>query len=153
MVKWEPPVERICRVVQYRISYREVILQAEKDHWNSITVSRNTTSYTVDLACWKQYEITVSSFYSYGGNDKVDSNIWNFKTGTKGKGWCLTQVSVTTRSTYGTSTLSWMAYFCYSVVWKKITNINILSYLKDVWNHFFFFWFMDTDRPGPESLK
>ena len=96
-------MERICTVVQYNVNYREVILHAEKGHWNSITVSGNTTGYTLHLECWKQYEITVTSFYSHGESDKKDSNTWNFKTGTKGKGWCLTQVPVTLRSTYGYS--------------------------------------------------
>ena len=99
-------MERICPVVQYNVNYREVILHAEKGRWNSITVSGNTTSYTLHLECWKQYEITVTSFYSYGESDKEDSKIWNFKTGTKGKGWCLTQISVTLRGTYGYSILS-----------------------------------------------
>ena len=81
LVKWQPPMESRCTVVQYNVNWL-----AEKGHWNSITVSGNTTSYTLDLECWKQYEITITSFYSYGGSDKVDSKIWNFKTGTKGKG-------------------------------------------------------------------
>ena len=92
--------------MQYNVYYREVILRDEKGHWNLITVDRNTTSYTLHLECWKQYEITVTSFYSYRESDKEDSKIWNFKTGTKGKGLCLTQVSRTPRSTYGYSIIS-----------------------------------------------
>ena len=94
-------MERTCPVLQYNVNYRE-----EKGHWNSTTVSGNTTSYTLHLECWKQYEITVTSFYSYNESDKEDSNTWNFKTGTKGKGLCLTQISVTLRGTYGYSILS-----------------------------------------------
>ena len=74
-------MERTCPVVQYKVNYR-----GEKGHWNSTTVNGNTTSYTLHLECWKQYEITVTSFYSYNQSDKEDSKIWNFKTGTKGKG-------------------------------------------------------------------
>ena len=94
-------MERICPVVHYNVNYRE-----EEGHWNSTTVSGNTTSYTLHLECWKQYEITVTSFYSYNESDKEDSNMWKFKTGTKGKGLCLTQISVTQRSTYGYLILS-----------------------------------------------
>ena len=90
-------MERICPVVQYNVNYRE------EGHWNSITVSGNTTSYTLYLECWKRYEITVTSLYSYRESDKGDSKTWNFKTGTKGKGLYLIQVSVTLRSTYGYS--------------------------------------------------
>ena len=79
-------MERICTVVQYNVYYREVILRAEKGHWNLITVNGNTTSYTLQLECWKQYEITVTSLSSYNESDKEGSKIWNFKTGTKGKG-------------------------------------------------------------------
>ena len=85
-------MERVCPVVQYNVNYRE-----EKGHWNSITVSGNTTTYTLHLECWKEYEVTVTCC------DKEDSKIWNFKTGTKGKGLCLTLVPVTPRSTYGYS--------------------------------------------------
>ena len=106
LVKWEPPMESICHVVHYNVYYREVILQAEKGHWNLITVDRNTTSYTLHLQCWKQYEITVTSLSSYNESDKDDSKIWNFKTGIKGKGLCLTQISVILRGTYGYSILS-----------------------------------------------
>ena len=80
LVKWEPPMERICPVLQYNVNYRE-----DEGHWNSITVSGNTTSYTLHLECWKQYEITVTSLSSYNESDEEDSKIWNFKTGTKGK--------------------------------------------------------------------
>ena len=80
LVKWEPPLNRICPVVQYNVNYRE-----EKGHWKTITVSRNTTTYSLHLHCWKQYEITVTFLSSLGESDKENSNIWNFKTGTKGK--------------------------------------------------------------------
>ena len=99
-------MERICHVVEYNVYYREVILRDEKGHWNLITVDRNTTSYTLHLECWKQYEITVTAFYSHGESDKEDRKIWNFKTGLKGKSWCLTQVSAPLRSTYGCSIIS-----------------------------------------------
>ena len=99
-------MERMCPVLQYNVNYREIILHSERGHWNSITVSGNTTSYTLHLECWKQYEITITSFYSYRESGKENGKIWNFKTGVKGKGWCLTQISVTLRGTYGYLILS-----------------------------------------------
>ena len=80
LVKWEPPLERICAVKQYKVYYREIISQANKDEWNSVTVDKNARSYILHLHCWKEYEIAVTSFSSYGESSINDSDVWKFRT-------------------------------------------------------------------------
>ena len=83
-VRWEPPFEGICPVERYHVFYREVISPTEKSKWNLRTVSGNTTSFTLYLDCWKEYDVTVTSLNAYRESEVSASNIWNFKI-TSGK--------------------------------------------------------------------
>lgn len=64
----------------YNVYNREVISPAEKSKWNSVTVSRNTTNYTLHLNCRKQYEIAVTSLIGQRESEMIDSRVWNFNT-------------------------------------------------------------------------
>lgn len=81
LVRWKPPLDGACPVERYNIYYREVISRARKRKWQSVTVNRNTTSYTLHLNCWKEYEIAVTSLNTYGESAMSDNWIWKFKTG------------------------------------------------------------------------
>ena len=80
VVRWEPPLMEACPVVQYKVYYSEVILQAEKRTWSSVTVNRNTTSYTIQLICGREYEIAVTSLASQRESNFHESRTWKFKT-------------------------------------------------------------------------
>ena len=79
-VSWEPPLEGACPVISYNVYYREVISQAARSKWNTVTVSRTTTSYTLYLNCWKEYEIAVTSLNAYKESNFHDSNTWKLRT-------------------------------------------------------------------------
>ena len=81
-VKWEPPLEVACPVINYKVYYREVILYlpASKIQWNSDIVDRNATSYTMHLKCQKEYEVAFSSLTTQGEIGFKDSDVWKFKT-------------------------------------------------------------------------
>jgi len=79
-VSWEPPLEGACPVMSYNVYYREVILQAAKSKWTTVTVGRTTTSYTLYLNCWKEYEIAVTSLNADGESNFHDSNTWKLRT-------------------------------------------------------------------------
>ena len=80
VVRWEPPLEGACPVMSYNVYYREVISQAVKSKWNTVTVSRNATIHTLQLNCRKEYEIAVTSLNTHGESDLKDSRTWRFKT-------------------------------------------------------------------------
>ena len=79
VVKWEPPLDGACPVDQYKVYYSEVILQAENKNWSSVTVNRNTTSYTIQLTCGREYEIAVTSLATQRESNFHESRIWKFK--------------------------------------------------------------------------
>ena len=80
VVKWQPHLEDVCQVEQYKVYYREIFSQANKGKWSSVTVNRNATSYILHLYCWKEYEIAVTSLNSYGESSITDSEVWKFRT-------------------------------------------------------------------------
>ena len=82
VIKWEPTLDGACPVVQYRIDYKEVALQAGKkaSGWNTVTVNRNTTSYTLHLMCGREYKIVVTSLPSQRESGFRESGKWQFKT-------------------------------------------------------------------------
>ena len=80
VVKWQPHLEDVCQVEQYKVYYREIFSQANKGKWSSVTVNRNATSYILHLHCWKEYEIAVTSLNSYGESSITDSEVWKFRT-------------------------------------------------------------------------
>jgi len=80
VVAWEPPFEESCSVVNYTVNYRKVMSPVKKSKWRSITVNRNVTSFTLQLKCKNEYDITVSSMGEYWQSALNDSKIWNFKT-------------------------------------------------------------------------
>ena len=79
-VSWEPPLDGVCPVLSYSVYYREVFSQAVKSKWHTVTVSSATTSYTLHLSCWKEYEIAVTSLTAYGESNFHDSNTWKLRT-------------------------------------------------------------------------
>ena len=80
VVKWQPHLEDVCQVEQYKVYYREIFSQANKGKWSSVTVNRNATSYILHLYCWKEYELAVTSLNSYGESSITDSEVWKFRT-------------------------------------------------------------------------
>ena len=80
VVRWEPPLERACPVMSYKVYYGEMFSQVEKVHSNMVNVSRNATSFTLQLNCGKEYEIAVTSLNNHGESDLKDSRTWRFKT-------------------------------------------------------------------------
>ena len=80
VVRWEPPLVGACPVDQYKVYYSEVILPAEKRTWSSVTVNRDTTSYTIQLMCGREYEIAVTSLATQRESNFHESQIWKFKT-------------------------------------------------------------------------
>ena len=80
VVRWEPPLDGACPVVQYKVYHREVIPQGDKKNWNSVTVNRNATNYTIQLICGREYEIAVTSLAAQRESNFHESRIWKFKT-------------------------------------------------------------------------
>ena len=79
-VNWEHPFGGVCPVVKYKVYYRELFSQKEKSAWSSVTVDRNKTSYTLQLHCWKEYQVTVISLNTFGETAVHDSQVRQFKT-------------------------------------------------------------------------
>ena len=79
VVRWEPPLEGACPVVQYKVYHREVISQADKKSWSSAIVNRNATSYTLQLICGREYEIAVTSLAAQRESNFNESRIWKFE--------------------------------------------------------------------------
>ena len=77
---WEPRFKESCSVVNYNVNYRKVMSPWNKSKWRSITVNRNTTSFTLQLNCKNEYDIAVTSVCEYWQSALTDSKIWNFKT-------------------------------------------------------------------------
>ncbi|KAL9976606.1 hypothetical protein ACROYT_G013927 [Oculina patagonica] len=77
VVAWEPPLEEACPVEKYTVYYREVMSSSK---WHSVSVNRNTTSYTLHLNCGSEYDVAVTSASGYGESLLKESKIWNFKT-------------------------------------------------------------------------
>ncbi|XP_078368380.1 uncharacterized protein LOC144652235 [Oculina patagonica] len=77
VVAWEPPLEGACPVEKYTVYYREVMSSSK---WHSVSVSKNTTSYTLHLNCRSEYNVAVTSLSGYGESSLNESKIWNFKT-------------------------------------------------------------------------
>jgi len=80
VVVWEPPFEDSCPVVNYTVNYRKVLSPEKKSKWRSVTVNRNTTSFTLKLNCTNEYDVAVTSLGEYWQSALNDSTIWNFKT-------------------------------------------------------------------------
>ena len=79
IIKWELPLECACPV-WYNIYYREVYSPTNKGEWKSVTVNSNTTSYTIHLHCWKEYELSVISPNGYGDDVLNENELWKFRT-------------------------------------------------------------------------
>ena len=82
VIKWEPTLDGACPVVQYKVYYKEANLEAEKkpSGWISVIVNRNTTSYTIQLMCGREYKIVVTSLAAQRESDFRKSRKWQFKT-------------------------------------------------------------------------
>ena len=81
VVAWEAPFEETCPIMNYTVNCRKVISPTRKSKWHSAAVSRNTTSFTLQLSCNSEYDIAVTSLSGYGESPLNESKIWNFKTG------------------------------------------------------------------------
>ncbi len=77
VVAWQPPLEGACPVEKYTVYCREVMSSSK---WHSVSVGRNTTSYTLHLKCGSGYDVAVTSLSGYGESSLNESKIWNFKT-------------------------------------------------------------------------
>ena len=77
VVAWDPPLEGACPVEKYTVYYRELMSSSK---WHSVTVSRNTASYTLHLNCGSEYDVAVTSLSGYWESSLNESKIWNFKT-------------------------------------------------------------------------
>ena len=51
-----------------------------KGEWRSVSVDRNSTSYTLYIDCRKDYDVAVTSRSEYKESALSDSQVWNFKT-------------------------------------------------------------------------
>ena len=84
VIIWEPPLNGVCFVLEYKVYYRKVSL-AETSPWSVVTVNKNCTNHTLHLGCSKEYEVAVTSLSAATANtDSTESNfsdsrIWNFK--------------------------------------------------------------------------
>ena len=62
----------------YVVYYREVLERGSRGQWNTVNVSRGVTHYDLQLKCFKEYEITVTSWNT---DRALPSKLWGVKTG------------------------------------------------------------------------
>ena len=77
-----PAVKGECHVFGYLIYYRKVTSEVNTGLWDVVHVSQyNATKYSLQLQCYREYEITVTAQGANGEIPLNQSKLWKAKTG------------------------------------------------------------------------
>jgi len=80
-ITWLPVVKGECHVFGYFIYYRKVISEVNTGLWDVVHVSQyNATNYTVQLQCYREYEMTVTTQIVNGETPLNQTKLWKVKT-------------------------------------------------------------------------
>ena len=81
-ITWLPAFKEECHVSGYLVYYREVITEVNTGQWNVVNVSPyNATSHNLQLQCYMEYEITVTTQIANVDTPLNRSKLWKVKTG------------------------------------------------------------------------
>ena len=81
-ITWLPAFKGECHVFGYLIYYRKVISEVYTSQWNVVSLSQyNATNYSLQLHCYREYEITVTAQSANGETPVNQSKLWKVKTG------------------------------------------------------------------------
>ena len=80
-ITWLPVLKGECHVSGYLVYYRKVISEVNTCQWNVINVSRyNATNHNLELQCYMEYELTVTTQSANGDTPLNQSKLWRVKT-------------------------------------------------------------------------
>ena len=81
-ITWLPVLKGECHVSGYLVYYRKVISEVNTEQWNVVNVSPyNATNHNLQLQCYMEYEITVTTQSAKGHTPLKQSKLWKVKTG------------------------------------------------------------------------
>ena len=81
-ITWLPAFKGECHVSGYLVYYRKVISEVNIGQWNKAIVSRyNATNHKLQLQCYMEYEITVTTQSTNGDTPLNGGKLWKVKTG------------------------------------------------------------------------
>ena len=77
-VMWEKVSCPAHATTKYVVYYREVLTTGSGENWSGINVPRGATRYDLQLSCFKEYEIAVST---WNANKALPKKRWRVRTG------------------------------------------------------------------------
>ena len=81
-ITWLAVLKGACHVSGYLVYYRKVISEVNTGQWNVVNVSQyNATNHNLQLQCYTEYEITVTTQSANGDTPLNQSKLWTVKTG------------------------------------------------------------------------